>query len=663
MSVQAAAETSLGHSNIELEALPGNAHVDDDEMEPAEASIPNEPPPANVSGAPPVAETSGHSNVEHQPLPQNANDVEAAEEAVDESPRAKRSWWSRLKFWFKRRFRWWSRTQSWFKRRFPGWRGGVQLWTYGTAFVLFLNVLFAIIAGAAPHPESGFTTIYRGDCGVYERIFEGLQFLINVFSTVLLAASNYCMQRLVAPTRSEIDAAHAKRRWLDIGKPSVRNLPSINPMRIVLWVMLALSSLPLHLFYNSVLIKDQATYDEIAYLVVDPSIFTSTDTAWTQKAEDFPELRNMISDGQYQDQSVWKNLTADQCRDIYEAPYMMRGYAFGVPAESWRKEHKHYINRATPVYSWTRPTDGGSIPVDSDIDPSPTAFPLEYCISQEVPGRCGIQFSLTIIGIVIACGIVKIGTMFVILWKFTKEDTIATIGDGIQSFIETPDATTTNLCLETRHDIVKAWKTPLDSRRGRTFHMPSTEAWFRAASVKRWSVPIMLQHPQLIASLFYFTYNGLFTTMLANREYAQYSTKRAALRVSAAKPGQRSTYFLSLPYVYSLPLMALSALFHWFISQTIFVSRVVSYNALDPDKPSRTQDSELGYSLYALIGTLVCGLVLVVAALVVGAVGRYPAEGMPIGGRIALLSVQRVMWIRAVKVIRLGRRVVLCVSR
>ena len=114
------------------------------------------------------------------------------------------------------------------------------------------------------------------------------------------------------------------------------------------------------------------------------------------------------------------------------------------------------------------------------------------CISQEVPGRCGIELSLTIIGLVIACGIVKIVTMFVILWKFTKEDTIVTIGDGIQSFIETRDATTRNLCLETRHDIVKAWKTPLDGRRGQTFHKPSTESWFRAASIKRWSVPIIL---------------------------------------------------------------------------------------------------------------------------------------------------------------------------
>jgi len=62
--------------------------------------------------------------------------------------------------------------------------------------------------------------------------------------------------------------------------------------------------------------------------------------------------------------------------------------------------------------------------------------------------------------------------------------------------------------------------------------------------------------------MFYFTYNGLFTSMLANREWAQCSIKRAALRVSVPKTGQRSTYFLQLAYLYSVPLMLLDVPFH-----------------------------------------------------------------------------------------------------
>lgn len=138
--------------------------------------------------------------------------------------------------------------------------------------------------------------------------------------------------------------------------------------------------------------------------------------------------------------------------------------------------------------------------------------------------------------------------------------------------------------------------------------------------------------PQLVASVFYFTYNGLFTSMLANREWARYSVKRAALRVSTPKPGQRSSYFLQVPWIWGIPLMLFSMLFHFFISQTIFVSRVVSYDAWNPDKPIGTPDKDLGYSLYALIGTLICSAALIVASLLVGTIGRYPGEGMPMGG-------------------------------
>ena len=99
---------------------------------------------------------------------------------------------------------------------------------------------------------------------------------------------------------------------------------------------------------------------------------------WTHDATDFPQLGNLISDGKYQDQSLWKNLTADKCRAVYEAPYITKGYAFAVPAESFRKENEHYMNAATPVYSYSRPTQGGSLPVDTDKKaPSPTAFPLD----------------------------------------------------------------------------------------------------------------------------------------------------------------------------------------------------------------------------------------------------------------------------------------------
>lgn len=141
----------------------------------------------------------------------------------------------------------WSRIRDgpW-RNRFSGWRGGTLLSIIVCAIVLFVNILIAIVAMASGKPVDGMATTYRGNCDVAARQLTVSHLFINIFSSLLLGASNYCMQRLVAPTRKEIDAAHAKRTWLDIGVPSVRNLFFVARSRVFLWFLLGISSIPLH---------------------------------------------------------------------------------------------------------------------------------------------------------------------------------------------------------------------------------------------------------------------------------------------------------------------------------------------------------------------------------------------------------------------------------
>jgi hypothetical protein len=54
--------------------------------------------------------------------------------------------------------------------------------------------------------------MYTGNCDVAFRWSTGLHLLINILGSA--GASNYCMQRLVAPIREEIDKAHEKGKWL-----------------------------------------------------------------------------------------------------------------------------------------------------------------------------------------------------------------------------------------------------------------------------------------------------------------------------------------------------------------------------------------------------------------------------------------------------------------
>jgi len=117
--------------------------------------------------------------------------------------------------------------------RFSGWRGGVAVSIAVSSFVLILNAILAIVAATRWEKSDNIATVFTGDCTLVARRMVAVHLIINILSSLLLEASNSCMQRLVAPTRKEINKAHARKTWLDIGIPSLRNLASISRRRVV----------------------------------------------------------------------------------------------------------------------------------------------------------------------------------------------------------------------------------------------------------------------------------------------------------------------------------------------------------------------------------------------------------------------------------------------
>jgi hypothetical protein len=130
-----------------------------------------------------------------------------------------------------------------FGDRFTGWRFGAIHFGAWAVVVFLINLIVTIWGSTAK--RSGI--LFEGDCDRVETLNTGIHVLINVLSTILLSGSNYCMQCLSAPTRREVDKAHAQSKWLDIGIPSLRNVRHLSWQRIGIWVLLALTSLPLHL--------------------------------------------------------------------------------------------------------------------------------------------------------------------------------------------------------------------------------------------------------------------------------------------------------------------------------------------------------------------------------------------------------------------------------
>jgi hypothetical protein len=102
------------------------------------------------------------------------------------------------------------RRESWLSR-VSGWRGGVLSSITISASVLLLNVILLILATTIWNPRNGIATSYTGDCETAGRLTTVMHLFINVLSSLLLGASNYCMQRLVAPTRKRLTRLMRRR--------------------------------------------------------------------------------------------------------------------------------------------------------------------------------------------------------------------------------------------------------------------------------------------------------------------------------------------------------------------------------------------------------------------------------------------------------------------
>lgn len=80
--------------------------------------------------------------------------------------------------------------------------------------------------------------------------------------------------------------------------------------------------------------------------------------------------------------------------------------------------------------------------------------------------------------------------------------------------------------------------------------------------------------PQILLSFSYFAINRLCTSMCFAREWNSYGTTHKGLRTTNPRGQQRSTYFLQLPYRWSIPLTVTSGFLHWLLSQSLFLVRL-----------------------------------------------------------------------------------------
>ncbi|KIW03154.1 uncharacterized protein PV09_05797 [Verruconis gallopava] len=433
-------------------------------------------------------------------------------------------------------------TASWTKRHFKGWRFGVISGAWLAICVLVLNVAITFSALQKQHAEdSGRRVLFEGDCRKAETLNVVAHLLINAMSTLLLSASNYGMQILTAPTRSEIDFAHAKKKWLDIGVLSLKNIRTISRSRALLWATLGASSLPLHLMYNSAVFSTVNAHEYSIYTARpdmltntaanknSPLGYAQTDARYTTVKQLYEKAMNSSLD----------KLSASQCIDAYAMNFQTeRGDVILVTNDQGPLPVRDYnnfestINRGS-MQCKSNPFDwicgeyfasscfGGDTDVCSvaykNIDGdnwSPLGNKVEYCLSEKLSGHCKVQFSVVIAWVVLAFNLCKAIALLLIFF-FLSDDPLVTMGDAVSSFLRVSDETTRSRCLMS-HDRLALWTMPPEPQPYSVSIKKNSRRWSNVVSKRRWWFCMALYFAAIGACLFLFLY-GIFGHPLPSR--------------------------------------------------------------------------------------------------------------------------------------------------
>ncbi|EON69624.1 hypothetical protein W97_08884 [Coniosporium apollinis CBS 100218] len=371
-----------------------------------------------------------------------------------------------------------------------GWRRGLLGCLILAWAILILNLTVFLIAYRDPSfsvpDRRGIRalTLVSNDCVKAKRLSVGFHALINIMATGLLAASNYTMQIMAAPTRSEVDAAHAESKFVDLGISSLRNLRYIPlPRQVIFWT-LAFSSLPIHLFYNSALFSTVGAY-EYGFAAVSPSYLSQSSQMGTTNSNiDSPETarRELWSD------PPWRNLTASECLQEYSGglvtssgdlllvtreensanpiwwsngtsieigsgttnwicrsvPPLDTSNALSTSDYEWDSCPSSFFRRID-TSQWTFNTRCGPSSYHSNNGACPW-FTVDYCMSHAEEQHCQLKFSYSIMLVVVAAGAIKAVTMTVAFFTISTPPLI-TVGDAIASFLQRPDERTTSASL------------------------------------------------------------------------------------------------------------------------------------------------------------------------------------------------------------------------
>lgn len=472
-----------------------------------------------------------------------------------------------------------------------GWQLGTLSSCAFVGAVLCFNVAFTIYLIATHPPSSdGVGVVAMGNCSTISSSSTIIHILINICSSVVVAASNYNMQCLTAPTRADVDDAHKRGKPLQIGVQSLGNLRFVRWWKICMWIALTFSTVPLHFLWNSAIFMVTGL-NEYAGIVVTSDYLealSSNDTlncddaALTRYQQGFNETPSYVTcwllraaqnqkltymtpkdcihhyDSRLETSSY--NLIAVTRNNVSQQSELFPPQAASLPVvayfdpftylqgvQSWCRARcsdwsypwqydernwettpsawcntEEWTNRNSTSFACYQYAVNGtssdnmainasqiSGPADWTCDPDylyqhdcsvsaasrnssnwtilPERYEIDHCLVSDRQQECQLRYSLAILLAVIMFNAVKF--VVLLIFVFARQTPIlATTGDAVCSFLDTPDPITRGGCLMTAgNSNIDYYLPPVDSSltdRGkpRTWRATRVDIWGKGAS-------------------------------------------------------------------------------------------------------------------------------------------------------------------------------------
>ncbi|KAF4499899.1 hypothetical protein FAGAP_3900 [Fusarium agapanthi] len=308
-----------------------------------------------------------------------------------------------------------------------------------TIFLVTALVMSRHVVNGGGASIFGETAILNDSCDKISRANLWIHLAINIIGTGVLGSSNFFMQVLVAPTRQDVDRAHASKRWVEIGVHSIHNFRFISKRRIFLWALFSLTSIPLHFVFNGSVLESKATNGFLDIIVSEtflddarftlPSVTAASNYTYALNSESAPNktirsLKNSLG-GQ-----SWERLGfQDSLSGL--GPMLSKELMAGMI-------EMHQIPSGPQAGT-------GVIHMnETKYKPAFQTMKVDYCLSERFHAPCRLSIANPLLIIVCIMCITKcllcIYTLKVRSWS--TEEPLMTVGDAISSFVAKPDTCT-----------------------------------------------------------------------------------------------------------------------------------------------------------------------------------------------------------------------------